>query len=354
MSNTERFRSDWLSPPGETIADILLEKMLGPEDLAAALGQPTQAAHDLLHGRTTITLAVARSLVPLLGGSIEFWMTRDLQYRDDLLERDKTAAAWLARLPLKDMTNFGWLGRISHPAQRIEACLNFFGVSSLREWETTYETLYGYTTFRTSWSFKSTPEAVAAWLRQGERQGTREDCAPWDPVAFHLALPEIRKLTKIRDPRVFLPKLQRYCATKGVVVSVVRAPAGCRASGATRFLSTGRAQVLLSFRYLTDDQFWFTFFHEAGHLILHQDQPLFLEGIGDESTEQETQANDFAARTLIPDEQALLSLHPTWRSVTRFAVKAGVSPGIVVGQLQYRGRLPQDHLNRLKRRYRWS
>ena len=281
-------------------------------------------------------------------------MSRDLQYRDDRLQREKASADWLSRLPLKDMTNFGWLAAVPHSSDRVETCLSFFGVNSVREWETTYESLHKHTAFRTSSSFESRPEAVAAWLRQGERQGTREDCGPWNRAGFKASLSEIRRLTKIKDPGTFLPKLQRHCAIHGVVVSVLRAPEGCRASGATRFLPTGRAQVLLSFRYLTDDHFWFTFFHEVGHLVLHHNQPLFLEGIRDESSEQETQANEFASCILVPDEHALLNLQPTWRNVMRFAAKVGVSPGIVVGQLQYRDRLRQDQLNGLKRRYSWS
>ena len=354
MTSTERFRPDWVSPPGETISDILFEKALRPEDLAAALGQTTQAAHALLRGEVTITLGLARSLVAFLGGSIEFWMTRDLQYRDDLIERQKTSASWLSRLPLTDMTKFGWLKAPLHPSTRLDACLNFFGVNTVREWEATYEHLHKHTAFRTSASLESRAEAVAAWLRQGERQGTLENCGLWNPAGFKASLSQIRKLTKIKTPSLFLPKLQRYCVRNGVVASVVRAPDGCRASGAARFLSTSKAQIVLSFRYLTDDHFWFTFFHEAGHLILHRNQRLFLEGIGDESSEQETQANEFASQTLVPDPDALLNLRPTSSDVLRFAARIGVSPGIVVGQLQHHGRLRRDQLNGLKRRYRWS
>jgi hypothetical protein len=34
-------------------------------------------------------------------------------------------------------------------------------------------------------------------------------------------------------------------------------------------ISPNKAMVILSFRYLSDDHFWFTFFHEIAHLLLH-------------------------------------------------------------------------------------
>ena len=111
---------------------------------------------------------------------------------------------------------------------------------------------------------------------------------------------------------------------------------------------------MLSVRHLTDDQFWFTFFHECAHLILHE-KALFLEGEGRRSTHEETQASEFAARTLIPDDayRALANLRGA-REIIRFALDLGISPGIVVGQLQYRKHIRFNQLNKLKRRYRWE
>ena len=41
-------------------------------------------------------------------------------------------------------------------------------------------------------------------------------------------------------------------------------------------------------------------------------------------------------------------------SILRFARRIGVAPGLVVGQLQHRGRVAPDRLNWLKRRYEWE
>ena len=354
MTSDASFRPDWASAPGETIADIMAEREIGVAELADELEQTTEAVYDLLQGRSTITFVTARSLRRFLGASVEFWMTRDLQYRDDVVKLNEASAEWLAQLPLGDMIELGWLGPVPHPSRELEACLSFFGVDSVREWHDSYTPLTKQIAFRTSPSFDSRTGAVAAWLRQGELQSVANECASWNATGFRASLQRIRSLTRVKDPQVFIPKLRQCCAEHGVAVAVVRAPAGCRASGATRFLPTGKALLLLSFRYLTDDHFWFTFFHEAGHLLLHGDQELFLEGPDKQLATKEKEADDFAARVLVPDERGLLALPPKRREVIRFAVQVGVSPGIVVGQMQHHGRIGHNQMNTLKRRYRWS
>jgi hypothetical protein len=160
----------------------------------------------------------------------------------------------------------------------------------------------------------------------------------------------------MHKPTEFMQQLQQKCAACGVAVVIVQAPKGCPASGATR-VKNGKAILQLSARYLRDDSFWFTFFHEAGHLVLHEDR-LFLEWSErrslDEKEEQE--ANDFAGKILIPPSQeaAMLELPHDYKSIMRFARNLSVSPGIVVGQLQHRGLLPREKLNFLKKRYTWG
>lgn len=50
-----------------------------------------------------------------------------------------------------------------------------------------------------------------------------------------------------------------------------------RANGATRWISPSKAVIQLSLRYKWEDIFWFTFFHEAGHVVLHQKKQVFVE-----------------------------------------------------------------------------
>jgi plasmid maintenance system antidote protein VapI len=355
MASTREFRPDWASAPGDTISDILRERHLSVDEFARRIEQSLEYANDLLQGRATVTVAVARRLERVLGASVEFWISRDFQYREDVARFSGADKEWLDELPVGDMIKFRWLTPTPRPAEEVGACLRFFGVPSVSAWQQRYANLVEMVAFRISPSLDSRPAAVTAWLRQGEIEGEAMGCSPWEPGRFEESLKRIRPLTRERDPKQFIPRLQGLCAACGVAVAIVRTPNGCPASGATRFLSPSKALLMLSFRYLSDDQFWFSFFHEAGHLLLHGDKGFFLEGKDAPATRQEQEANDFAENVLVPPEfrKSMLGLPLNGREVIRFAHRVGISPGIIVGQLQFRGRFTHRQLNNLKRRYKW-
>jgi plasmid maintenance system antidote protein VapI len=360
MADRGGFRPDWTSAPGDTIADILEERSLSASDLAQRIACSPDEANALLQGRLALTRDIASRLETAFGVPTSFWMAREDMYRHQLERLQAKAAGsgasdWLKQLPVKEMIQFGWL-RPEKGEDLITSCLRFFGTPDLDSWRATYRDILKGVAFRKSPSFPSQPGAVAAWIRQGELATTSIHCKPWNPHGFEAVLPAIRALTRKKDPNVFLPELITRCADYGVAVGVVRAPSKSRASGATRFLSPQRALLLLSFRYLTDDQFWFTFFHEAAHLLLHGDRGFFLEGPELLTTKEEHQASEFAASALVPPafQQHFQALRDSHMDVIRFARSVGVSPGIIVGQLQYQGRLPMHHLNKLKRRYAWT
>jgi HTH-type transcriptional regulator / antitoxin HigA len=356
-ASAHEFRPDWVSAPGDTISDILAERGLSVIEFAERIEQSAEHAVDLLEGRATITIRIARLLEQALGASVEFWMSRDFQYRQEIARLDIADEEWLSELPIGDMIKFGWIRPVPRPSEEVAACLRFFSVPSVQAWHQSYAGLQELVAFRTSPSFDARSAAIAVWLRQGEIEAEAIECRPWDPRRFEESLLKIRSLTREKDPALFIPALRNLCAASGVALAVVRAPNGCRASGATRFLSRTKALLLLSFRYLSDDQFWFTFFHEAGHLLLHADRGLILEDADMPSTTiEEGEANGFAERALVPAEfqDELLCLRPEARQVIRFARRVGISPGIVVGQMQHHRTIAHRQLNSLKRRFQWD
>lgn len=325
------------------------------QEFASLINQPIEQVGELLDGRTPITIGLALTLHTVLGGSAEFWVARDFQYREDSKPKSAEEDAWLSQLPVADMVRFGWLRPAPRPFELLSACLSFFDVPNVRAWHDRYRKAEGLAVFRASPSFESHPASVVAWLRQGEIVAGKSNCEQWNAKLFQDRLLDIRGLSLHKDPARFLPLLQDACRGFGVAVVAVRAPGGCPACGATRFLSSDKALLLLSFRHLTDDQFWFSFFHEAGHLLLHGTGGLVFEGMDNASDAMEREANDFAERMLFPGElrAALRDLPPQQKAIVRFARDAGISPGIVVGQLQHYGKIPRNFFNGLKRRYEW-
>lgn len=355
MSNSTVFQPNWTSPPGQTILDILTEKQLSIGLFAKKIKQSSTYTQGLLQGYEVITADVAKMLEGILGGTSDFWLTRELQYREDLERINKFETdQWLKELPIKDMISFGWIS--GNKDLSIE-CLDFFNVSNVKTWRNSQNETLAITSFRKTEAFKSEYGAVSAWLRQGEILGAKIECKPWNANLFEKTLEEIKPLTRRKNPKDFIPTLISACSKCGVALAIVRTPSGCRASGATRFVAKDRALLLLSFRYLSDDQFWFTFFHEAGHLLLHKSKTTIIEGLNNESDyEKETEANLFAGEILIPNklQNQLSKIRGNKRDIINLAMLAGVSPGIIVGQMQYYGYVDKKYLNAFKRRYNWD
>lgn len=359
MPSRPSFSPDWVSPPGDTILDILRARKMSHEVFASQVGQELVKVQQLLSGVTPITLDLAERLERVLGAPHTFWMIRDLQFRKHLgLRQHETKgrlSEWIEEFPLKDMVRYGWLQETTTKLEAARECLDFFGVADVQAWEKRYGEIFSAHSFRTSLTFQAGRGATAAWIRQCEIEANRIRCGRWDPKSFRNEITSIRTLTRKKRPEDFLPELTEGCAKHGVAVVVVRALTGCRASGATRFLSPTKGLLALSARYLVEDHFWFTFFHEAGHLLLHGKTAAFLEFRNMEKCKQEEEANDFASKVLIPEEHRarLHGLGSSARKIVAFAREIGVSPGIVIGQLQHLKLVQHAHLNRLKRRYSW-
>lgn len=360
MLESAGFQPHWFSAPGVTIAQRLQSTNTNVEDFAWEMNFSESEAEDLIEGRMPITDPIAERLQVSLGVSAAFWRLRDAQYRNDVQRLaqeipQESGKKWLRELPVRDMIAFGWISDQPDLNGKVAECLRYFDIPTLEMWDDRMAALLATAKLRTSQSLKSNPASLAAWLRKGEIEASQIECCKWETDGFREALTGIRQLTWQKDPKTFLPQLKIACAQAGVALVIAKAPDGCRASGATKFISDRKAMLMLSFRYLSDDHFWFSFFHEAGHLILHGKDQTFFEGEPHELSDCEQEADQFSERTIIPDihQDEFKKLAINKNSVLRFATKVGISPGIIVGQLQHSGRLQHNYLNYLKRRYSW-
>ncbi len=357
------FEPDWVSIPGETIEDLLEERDWTQAELAERTSFTRKHVNDLVKGRASITADTALRLEAVFGAPADFWLRREALYREalerrcryDTLRRD---ASWLKELPLNQMVKLGWVQRVSHRGQQVAEVLDYFGVASVEAWRRQYEAPLA--AFRASKKLEKKMGSVAAWLRQGELEATAISCAPYARAGFTSALTEARVLTNEPDPAVLVPRLVELCAASGVAVVFVPAPVGCPASGATRWLSPEKAMLILSLRHKTNDHLWFTFFHEAAHILLHGKKVQFVDLADPVDNENEKQADRFARDRLIAPASALrlkdmgLAGNVSKAAVCRFATEVGIAPGIVVGRMQKEGWLPWTHLNGLKMRYTWA
>jgi HTH-type transcriptional regulator/antitoxin HigA len=83
------FEPDWASPPGDTIKGILEERGATSDDLARKLSLTRDQMDDLLKGTLPLTERIATDLCSILGGSVQFWINREANYRSDLIRLAK-------------------------------------------------------------------------------------------------------------------------------------------------------------------------------------------------------------------------------------------------------------------------
>lgn len=360
LSNAMQKQPDWISPPGDTMISILEERELTVEQFARSIGLTTSTAQSVLDGTKGIDSSLAKRLATILGASKEFWIARESDYRALVEPAQNKVVSNLDQLvkslPVSDMQKFGWIHKRTTPEEKVTECLEFFGVSSLAQWQGEFHQAFRHAAYKQSKAFNSKEVATLAWLRQGELETQHDVVAKWSPEVLRSKIPNFRRLTWYKSPTLFIPKLKALFGEAGVKFSVVRAPKGCSASGAVRILSDDVPHIQLSFRYLSDDQFWFSLFHEIGHLLLHFDKMPIVENteLTEEKSEQE--ADDFAAEIIVPIEyrDEMYSLGQSRFPIIKFAKKIGVAPGLVVGQLQFAGVLGYNQMQHLKRRYRWN
>ena len=160
---------------------------------------------------------------------------------------------------------------------------------------------------------------------------------------------DIRALTFHRSD-VFVPQMHSLCASAGVAVALVPEIEDAPVSGAAKWLTPSKAMICLNLRGKRNDRFWFTFFHEAGHILTDSKKETYID-VDYQDDSLERRANHFAATILVPAsfDQELAGL-PTYASVEAFARWIGIAPGIVVGRLQRQGVIEYSQFNGLRQR----
>ncbi len=271
---------------------------------------------------------------------------------------------WSRRFPLKAMKKLQFT--LAEGLSDAEALLGFFGVPSPDAWRSRWDAQP--VAFRQTQVFDARQEAVSAWVREAEIEAAKLELADFDEGRLRASLERLRRLTRKKVGEA-LEEAIAICTRCGVALVLVPELPGTRISGCARWLDEKHALIGLTIRYKTDDQFWFTFFHEVAHILLHRGLQTFVidnaaKEMGDEVVDPrmakyEEEADRFSADTLIPPTALaeFLRLHgksPTNEEVYDFAEAVGVGPGIVVGRLQHDKVLEHWQGNDFKQNLDWG
>ena len=334
--------------PGETLEEKLQEMGMGPKEFAIRTGKPEKTIIAVIKGNSAITPDMAIQFESVTRIPAHFWMNSQRHY-DEYIAREKRkemiaqSVEWARLFPISDMIKKGWLPVSTGIEERTTELLSFFSISSPAAWKDYYFNQELKVAFRISLAHTNEPYAISAWLRKGELQAAELPTNNYSEKSFKEILPEIKTLMA-QQPADFFVQLQAICLKAGV--KVVHTPCLPKApvSGSTRWLND-TPFIQLTGRYKRNDTFWFTFFHEAGHILLHGKKDIFLENIEypDKINDKELEADRFAVKWTLPEdeEKEILAAIPlNEEKVRMFAQKFNTHPAIIIGRLQYKGYIP--------------
>lgn len=354
MSSTimHPYEPDFVTPPGEMLEEKLEELGMSQAELADRIGRTKKTVNEIIKAKAPLLPETAIQLERVLGIPARFWTNAEANYRQFLARQDESRRlahqrGFLKELPTAQLVKAGWLPRRSDPVSRLRDMLQFFGVASLDALSQIGKEKC--LAFRRSAAHDLDQYALLAWLRIGELDAQKIQCAPYDPKNFRRALQAVRGVCTNPVPGA-APQIVRACAKSGVALVFVPEISGCHAWGVTQWISPEKAILQLSLRGKTDDQFWFTFFHEAAHILLHPKKDIYVE-IDNQQDEREKEANAFARDILIPPQdwkRVALARPRSANEIRTWAARLNVPPGVLVGRLQHERMLPWTHLNGLK------
>jgi len=320
--------------PGESLRDELEFMNLSQVELAQRTGLSEKHISQIINGVDPISPDTAIKLERATGISAAFWNNLQKNY-------DLTHARIVSEKKIKDeineakkfkcyaeLVNLGCIESSNDWKTKTENLLKFFGVNSLL-----YVPATEGVAFRQV-AGKFDQHSLAAWLRCGELDAKKIQTQIFDKKKIKEVIPEIKKLTS--HPEGFGSKLQELCSSAGIAVVYTPYFKNTKVTGSARWIGD-KAVIQLNTRGAYADIFWFTFFHELGHIVLHGVKEKFIDYKGKAKDQKEKEADEFAANTLIsPTEYKNLINSPLNRAtVSSFAHSVGIHMSIVLGRLAH-------------------
>lgn len=353
------YLNDMIFPPGETIKEMLEDRDMTQEELSIRLGMSTKHVSQIITGKKPITYQTALKLESVFGVAASFWNNLERMFREKVVKFEQTSDISeeiniLKNVPFKQLVEYGYIKPVTDSLEKVLVLRSFLGVSNLLYVDTLMEQLAFRKSEKTSYSIYS----IASWVRICEIETSKISVGDFRRERLKKYLPEIKNLIGV-DPKVFLPRLTEIFSDCGIAFSVLRNLPKAPVQGMTRHMKE-RVILGMTIRGKNADIFWFSLFHEIGHILLHNKKDIFIDLVsGNYDCEKENDANEFAAKILIPEKAYKDFINKNFfnvSSIKAFSESVGTHPCIIVGRLQKEGlvRYNDKNLNALKINYQWA
>ncbi len=350
------YEPDYAVPPGATLLETIDSLGIDQRELAERTGLSAKTLNLIIHGKAPLTQQTAMLLERVTSVPARMWNNLEANYQEQLarLQARRDLAEqieWLKTIPTKVLIDRGFIQPSRDKVVLLEQILNFFRVAHVDAWKEGWGR--GQFAFRKSEQASAVDGRLATWLQIAELQAEQMNVETYDKTNLLAAMQRARSLTR-QSPQVFLCKLASLFQASGVAFCTVPEIPGAKISGAAKWLSPTKAMIAVNLRGKKSDLFWFTLFHEVGHILNDSKKEAYVD-VTYSDDPRERFANDFARTTLIPAKHlGRLASLKTEKLIREFADEIEVDPGIVVGRLQYEKLVRFDQFNHLKTTFQWA
>ncbi len=350
----QQYLPDTFIHPGLSLTEILESRGISQAELARRLDKPAQAINEIIMGKKQIIPETAIALEHVLGIPASFWLNLESNYREALArEKENKELQHQVKLvrnfPYLEMAKFEWVKVTRNPIERVQELLKWLGISNLNLLETQYALA-----FRKSQRRLISKEKLAVWLRHGEIEMQGQSLGEFNKDSVEDLMISLRKST-LKNIEEGSKEAIELCSRCGIALVFTPEFKSFPVSGVTRW-NENHPLVQVSLRFKTDDHFWYSIFHELGHVFLHK-REMFIEMTNRTEDSLENEADRFAENYLIPQdcyEKFVLKGVFDSFSVARFAEQIGIAKGIVVGRLQHDKKIEMNKLYYLKNKLYWK
>lgn len=348
MTFTNQYSPNIVFHPATTLNEKLEEMGMSKKEFALRTGKPQKTIIAVLKEESSITSEMAILFESVTQIPAQFWINKQARYNEYIARKKyevaiAKATEWAKQFPYSDMAKHKWVVPTRKAEEKTINLLNYFGVASHSSWEKLYVETELKVAAYTSLKQSHQPHAISAWLRQGELQVKQFNAPVFDVKKLKSKIPAMRELM-VKQPFDFFNKLQEICLNAGIVLLFTPKLPKVPLSGSTRWLNN-TPLIQLTARYKRNDSFWFTFFHELGHIILHGKKYISLENVDFAAADpvKEEEAHQFAVKltfTIDQERELLENKTITEQDIIAYAKKFDTHPAMIIGRLQHKRLIP--------------
>lgn len=348
MTLANQYTPDIVFHPAITLNEKLEEMGMSRKEFALRTGKPEKTIIAVLKEVSSLTPEMAILFENVTQIPAQFWINKQARYNEYIARKKHEeviaqACEWAKQFPYAEMAEYKWVPSTRKVEEKTINLLNYFGIASHGAWEKLYIDTELKVAAYTSLKYSHQPHAISAWLRQGELQAKQIEAPVFDVKKLKSNIPAMRQLM-VDQPADFFNQLQTLCLNAGVVLLFTPKLPKVPLSGSTRWLNN-TPLIQLTARYKKNDSFWFTFFHELGHIILHGKKYISLENVDFAAADsvKEEEAHQFAVGLTFTNEQAKELLENktiTEQAIVDYARKFNTHPAMIIGRLQHDGVIP--------------